>query len=172
MIKQGVMCMCGDLFKSQPSSVSILLLRFVRVIYLIEFIENNPEHLFSTLSALQDGELLEKLKRLVTRESSAMMEVTGVPSHIIQIEIPDSIKIRLEDITSQLTQQTGQIIQTVRDAIFANDLQSKTLYLATLENKLNEHTNSIEKIIEKVFEPRGFNQSTAMAQQLIDEIGS
>ena len=89
------------------------------------------------LPLLQEEELLQKLKRLVTRESSAMMEVTGVPSHIIQIEIPDSIKIRLEDITSQLTQQTGQIIQTVRDAIFANDLQSKTLYLATLENKLN-----------------------------------
>ena len=169
-------CMCGDLLKSQPNSVSILLLRFVSVIdhinFIKEVIENNPEHLFSTSSALQDEEILEKLKRLVTRESSAMMEVTGVPSHIIQIEIPDSIKIRLEDITSQLTQQTGQIIQTVRDAIFANDLQSKTLYLATLENKLNEHTNSIEKIIEKVFEPRGFNQSTAMAQQLIDEIGS
>ena len=38
----------------------------------------------------------------------------------------------------------------------------------TLENKLNEHTNSVEKIIELVFETRGFNQSTTMAQQVIE----
>ena len=36
-----------------------------------------------------------------------------------------------------------------------------------LKNKLNEHTNSLEKIIEKVFETREFNQSTTMAQQVI-----
>ena len=44
------------------------------------------------------------------------------------------------------------MIQTLRDSIFPNDLQSGTLNLATLKNKLNEHTNSLEKIIEKVYE--------------------
>ena len=96
-----------------------------------------------------------------------MMKVTTVPPHIMQLKILDSIKTRLEDITSQFTQQSGQIIQTVRDAIFANDLQSGMLNLATLENELNEHTNSVEKNIEKVLETRGFNQSTTMAQQVI-----
>ena len=37
----------------------------------------------------------------------------------------NSIKTRLEDITSQFTQQSGQITQTIRDAILANDLQSE-----------------------------------------------
>lgn len=172
VIKQGMTCMYGDLLKSHPNSVSILLLCFASVIYHIEFIkeviDKNPGHIFSTLPLLQDEELLQKLKRLITREPSAMMKVTGVPPHIMQLKILDSIKTRLEDITSQFTQQSGQIIQTVRDAIFANDLQSGTLNLATLENKLNEHTNSVEKIIEKVFETRGFNQSTTMAQQVIE----
>ena len=97
-----------------------------------------------------------------------MMKVTGVPPHIIQLKIQDSIKTRLEDITSQFIQQSGQIIQIVRDAIFTNHIQSGALNLAMLENKLNEHTNSVEKIIEKVFQTGGFNQSTAMVQQVIE----
>ena len=46
------------------------------------------------------------------------------------------------------------------------------LNLAIFENKLNKHTNSVEKIIEKVFETIEFNQSTTMAQQVIDKSGS
>ena len=144
VIKQGMACIYGNLLTGRPNSVSILILCFARVIY--------P---FSTLPVLQDEELLEKLKRLVTRE---------LPPNIIQLKILDSIKTKFKDITDQFTQQSGQIIQTVRDTIFANDLQSGTLNLATLENRLNEHTNSVEKIIEKVLETRSFNQSTTMAQ--------
>ena len=85
----------------------------------------------------------------------------------MQLKILDSLKARLDDITSQFTQQSGEIIQTVRDTIFAHNLQSGTVNLATLKNKLNEHTNSVDQIIEKVFEARGLNQSTSMAKQVI-----
>ena len=51
------------------------------------------------------------------------MKVTGVPPHITQLKILDSIKSSLENLTSQFAQQSCQIIQTVSDAINANDLQ-------------------------------------------------
>ena len=98
---------------------------------------------------LQGEELLQKHKRLLTREPSTMMKVTSIPPHIMQLKILNSVKTRLEDITSQFTQQSGQIIQTLRDAIFANNLQPGTLNLVMLENKLNEHTNSVEKKLRK-----------------------
>ena len=101
-----------------------------------------------------------------------MMKVTGIPSHIMQLKIIDSIKTRSENITSQFRQQLGQIIQTVRDTIFANDIQSGTLNLATLKNKLNENVNNVEKNVEKVFESRGFNHSTTMGQQAVDKTNS
>ena len=91
VIKQSITCMYGDLWKSHPNSVSILLSCFARVIYHKEFIkeviDKNPGHLFSKLSVLQDKELLQKLKRLVTREPSAMMKVTSIPPYIIQLHI-------------------------------------------------------------------------------------
>ena len=57
------MCMYGDLLKSHPNCVLILLLSFVNVIYNIEFrkevIDKNTGHIFSTLPMLQDEELIE-----------------------------------------------------------------------------------------------------------------
>ena len=76
------------------------------------------------------------------------MKVTGVPPRIKELQMLDSIKSFLENLTSQFAQHSGRIIQTIRDAMYANDLQSGTLNLATLENKLNEHTTSVEKIMQ------------------------
>ena len=57
----------------------------------------------------------------------------------------DSIKIQLDLITNQYHKQTMDILQTVKDSIHANDVQSGTLHLATLELKLKEYTSSEEK---------------------------
>ena len=87
VIKKGMTCKYGDLLKSHPNSVSILLLCIASVIYHIEsikqVIDKNPGYPFSMLPLLQDEELLQKLKRLVTREPSAMMKVSCIPPLII-----------------------------------------------------------------------------------------
>ena len=95
------------------------------------------------------------------------MKVKGVPPHATQLKILDLIKSSLENLTSQFEQQSGRIIQTVKDAIYANDLQSGTLNLATLENKLNEHMTSVEKIIQIFFKNNNLI-STDVAQQVIN----
>ena len=88
IVKNSMICIYGDLLKSHPNSVSILLLCLASVVYHIDFIrdviDRNPGHLFSTLLILQ--ELLEKVLELITRKLSAVMKVTGVPPHITQLK--------------------------------------------------------------------------------------
>ena len=83
--------MYGDLLKSHPNSISMLLLCLTSVVYHIDFIrdviDRNPGHLFSTLPILQYKELLEKLSELITRKPSAVMKVIGVLPHITQLKI-------------------------------------------------------------------------------------
>ena len=97
--------MYGNLLKSHPNFISILLLCLVSVVYHINFIrdvkDRNPGHLFSMLPILQDQELLEKLSELITRKPSAAMRVTGVPPHITQLNMLDSSKSSLDNLTSQ-----------------------------------------------------------------------
>ena len=106
--------MYGDILKSHPNSISILILYLVSVVYYIDFIrhviDRNPGNLFSTLPILQDQQLLEKLSELITRKPSAVMKVTGVPPHITILKMLDSIKSSLEKLTSQFAQQSGRTI--------------------------------------------------------------
>ena len=46
------------------------------------------------------------------------MKVTGVPPHVTQLKMLDSIKSSLENLTSQFAQQSGRIIQNIRDIIY------------------------------------------------------
>ena len=84
------------------------------------------------------------------------MKATGVPPHITQLIMLDSIRIQQELITNQFHKQTMGILQTVKDAIHAND---------KLELKLKEHTSSVEKIIENVFEKKRLRDTNAQVER-------
>ena len=58
------------------------------------------------------------------------------------------------------------ILQTVKDAIHANDVYSGTLNLATLELKLKEYTSSIEKIIKKFFEKKRLRHTNTKVERI------
>ena len=147
VIKQGIAYMYGDLLKNHPNSVSILLLCFASVIYHIELlkevIDKNPRYLFSTLPLLQDEELLKKLKRLVTRDLSAM-------KFIFLVNSPFRLKKKRFRSALQIKKRRLQSINSISIMFFFDNSTVRPLLLEKFQIQsilyldfLRDHMNSV-----------------------------
>ena len=58
-----------------------------------------------------------------------------------------------------------RILHITKDAIHANDVQSCTLNLVTLELKYKEHTSSVEKVIENIFEKKRLRDTNTRVER-------
>ena len=88
------------------------------------------------------------------------MKATDEPSHTTQLKMLDSIRIQLELITNQFHKQAMCILQTIKDVIHVNDVQSDTHEL-----KLKDNTSSVDKIIENIFEKKRLRDTNAQVER-------
>ena len=90
-------------------------------------------HPLSTLFILQDENLLHNLKSLISREISAVMQPTGIPPHVNQMNAIAKMHESIHTTIDRFEQQTSEVVTAVKTAIHDNDVRSGVLNLATLE---------------------------------------
>ena len=155
-IKEAMELCYGKILKSRKNLdflPGIFLLFLASIVYhetwLKNFILHNKKHAFSNLFILQNTDLLQNLKKLVTIEpTDNMSRPTGVPTHISLEEKMDRILLHNIDFLDQLKAQTTVIREAIKEAIQENDLLSGTVTMPILTEKLDGLQTSIIKFIQ------------------------
>ena len=116
-----------------------------------EIMLDNPNHFFNKLPIWYDRELLHRVKALTTTEKTPdMPNASGIPPHVIIIEMLKNLFKELSTISDSLENLTSELKSAVTDAITDNDIRNHTVSTTILEEKLvSLNTNLGKKIDEK-----------------------
>jgi hypothetical protein len=108
--------------------------------WLREILLSSKKHPFGNIFLLDNTELLNELKKLVTTEPTTNMQrPTGIPTHIdLQLKIEQILENNV-DFLEQLKLQSTVIQQSVKQAIQENDLLSGNVTMPILTEKLDSH---------------------------------
>ena len=82
--------------------------------------------------ALQKQNLLSKLKKLVSTESSPTMRPTGTPPHVHQIKLLQNVREEMISMNNKFSNQASVLVEAVRKAIENNDVRSGSFNLNAL----------------------------------------
>ena len=131
----------------------IFLIFLASIVYheawLKKFCLSIKKHAFSNLFILENANLLQNLKNLVTTApTDNMSRPTGIPTHINLEEKMDKILNNNIDFLDQLKLQTTVIREAVKQAIQQNDLVSGNVTMPILTEKLDNLQASIIDFIE------------------------
>ena len=76
--------------------------------------------------------LLSKLKKLVSTESSPTMRPTGMPHHVHQIKLLQNMREEMISMNDKFSNQASMLVEAVRKAIENDDVRSGSLNLNAL----------------------------------------
>jgi hypothetical protein len=105
-IKEAMQLMYADILQVHQTMTGVLVCMLASVVYtadwLIEVSSTNPGHPFSAIPLLQSPTLLARLKTKVTLEpTESMRQATGVPPHVVQLNLMTSSILNLCQTTLQ-----------------------------------------------------------------------
>ena len=140
-VDQAMHGMFGGLTKIHTVTNGILLLCLAAIVHhsdsIDEVILTHPGHIFGSMYIFNDRELLKELKKLVSQEpSGGIRNATGVPPHVVQMRLLESMNSRMSDLCLKINSQQSDLIAAVVTAIDENDVRSGVLTLNNFEVSL------------------------------------
>jgi hypothetical protein len=103
------------------SAVGILLMLLASVVYqsdwLLQTAADNPGHSFGSIPVLTCGDLLMRLKQLVTTDQTAAVKPTGIPPHVVQMQKSDTLVGICKETLSEVQALSGKVKEDVQQAI-------------------------------------------------------
>ena len=141
-------------YEEKLNITSCLLLLGASLVYHSDAFEsiiaNHPNHFFSRLPMYSDLHLLQRVKKLVTKEKTVRMtKPSGIPPHIKIMEMLRTLFGELALTNKRLDDIGRDITKAVQDGIESNDVRSGLLTLTTMESKLKEIGKDMMELIDK-----------------------
>ena len=137
---------------------SLLLLCLASVVhhsdYLREEIAKMPSHPFSLVPILNNDQLLNELKKLVTFESTNGMVATGVPPHINQSRMIHEVLEITRQMHHDQKKHFDELKEVVKKAIEENDIEAGNITMPSITKKLDEGFEDIMSRLTEALDER------------------
>ena len=154
-IREGMKLCFGPILEAWGSKCAIegiLLLLLASMVYHSEFlmtsIAANSAHPFQSIPILQQTDLLEQLKELVTiKETGDITKATGVPRHVRLWKRITEIVRKLDGCMDKMDTYHSELPQMIADAIDAKAAESGHVTAQFVLEKLQEHSGVVTDVI-------------------------
>ena len=120
--------------------------------FLKSFVRRNSAHPFGQIPILNNDDLLQELKGIISLSPNEQMQPTGIPPHVnMAVQLRGVMELCTESLTL-LRQQTEALKAAVNEAIEKNDIRSGALTLNTLSAIMEEHKKYIKETMERTIQ--------------------
>jgi len=153
-IREGMMLCFSNIINAWGNTgiINVLLLLLASIVYHSEWLyqstNGNSQHPFNSIPVLQQPELLNKLKQLVTLEpAGTIRKASGVPSHIKQFAKMKKCFETVENGIDRLLAANEAIPEVIKAAIDEAARDNGQVTSSRVMELMQQHTNTMQSTI-------------------------